>query len=112
MSPMQKCLKRLRDLGYNVGITEHWNHYSKHRQDLFGCIDAVCMRPFTPLLALQVTDITSVSKRMDKAHTIAMEWVSTGGRFEVWGFTPHSKQPPRIMVMTSTGEWAAKEEAA
>jgi len=110
-SPFVKAKARLEALGYTVGKTEHWNHFAKIRQDLFGCVDAVCMRPFSPLLAVQVTDITSVSKRMAKAHTIAMEWISTGNQFWVMGYTPKSKKPPRIMVMMSGGKWAAREEA-
>jgi hypothetical protein len=108
-SPYVKAKARLEALGYQVGKTEYWNSFAKCRVDLFSCIDAVCMRPFTPLLAIQVTDITSVSKRMEKAHKIAMKWVSTGNRFEVWGFTPKSKKPPRIMEMLESGEWDTKQ---
>jgi hypothetical protein len=77
--------------------------------DLFTCIDAICMKPGSPLLAVQVTDITSVSKRMAKAHEIAQHWVSTGNRFQVIGYTPKSKKPPRVMEMGSDGEWISTE---
>ncbi len=110
MSPMQKALKRLRTIGYTVGITEHWNPFSKHRQDLYGCIDLIAMRQGEPLLAIQVTSNTNVSGRMAKSHDVAHDWVSTGNRFEVWGWTPKSKKPPRVMVMTGAGEWVAVKE--
>lgn len=104
-SPFVKAKAKLEALGYTVGKTEHWNHFAKIRQDLFGSIDAIAMRSFTPLLALQVTDITSVSKRMAKAREMAWLWVLTGNRFQVWGYTPKSKKPPRIVSMQDNGEW-------
>jgi hypothetical protein len=107
-SPFVKAKARLEALGYQVGKTEHWNHFAKIRQDLFGCVDAIAMRPGSPLLAVQVTDITSVSKRMEKSLVVALDWVNTGNRFEVWGYTPKSKKPSRVMQMMSTGVWIPK----
>jgi hypothetical protein len=92
-----------------VGKTEYWNHFAKCRVDLFGSIDAICLKPGVPLLALQVTDITSVSKRMSKAHALARDWVTTGNHFQVWGYTPKSKKPPRVMAMSRDGEWVSTE---
>ncbi len=109
-SPYAKSKQRLEKIGYRVGKCEHWNHFAKIRQDLYGCIDLIAMRPGEALLAVQPTDITSVSKRMAKAHQTAIDWVSTGNRFEVWGWTPKSKKPPRVMVMTGAGEWVAVKE--
>ncbi len=111
-SPYAKSKQRLEKIGYRVGKTEHWNSFCKRRQDLFNCIDMVAMRAGEPLLAVQPTDITSVSKRMAKAHEVAKDWVSTGNRFEVWGWTPKSKKPPRVMAMNSSGEWEAIREDA
>ena len=107
-SPFVKAKAALEKLGYVVGKTEHWNPFAHIRVDLFGCIDAVCMRHGSPLLAVQVTDITSVSKRMAKSHAVARQWVSTGGRFQVIGYTPNSRKPPRIMEMNTDGEWEEK----
>lgn len=109
-SPFEKAKKRLVELGYTVGKTEYWNSFVKRRIDLFQCIDAVCMRHGHPLLALQVTTISHVSHRMVKAHSVALQWVSTGNRFEVWGYDQDKpKKPPRIMLMTQTGEWESVE---
>jgi hypothetical protein len=108
-SPYVKAKARLEALGYQVGKTEHWNNYAHVRMDLFNCIDAVCMRSDSPLLAIQVTDITSVSKRMEKAHEVAVSWVSTGNRFQVLGFTPKSKKPPRVIEMQANGEWSSTD---
>ncbi len=109
-SPFVKAKARLELLGYRVGKTENWNSFAKIRQDLFNCIDLIAMRHGEPLLAIQVTSNTNVSGRMAKAHDIAHEWVSTGSRFEVWGYKPKGKEPPRVMVMLGTGEWVAVKE--
>lgn len=110
-SPFEKAKAALVVLGYQVGKTEYWNHFAKCRVDLFGCIDAVCIQPGRTILALQVTDITSVSKRMAKAQDIARVWVGTGNRFQIWGYTPKSKKPPRVMAMARTGEWESETAA-
>ncbi len=104
-SPYAKSKQRLEKIGYRVGKCEHWNHFAKIRQDLYGCIDLIAMRPGEALLAVQPTDITSVSKRMAKAHQTAIDWVSTGNRFEVHGWTAKSKKPPRVMAMRQDGSW-------
>jgi|SRR6185295_10336166 len=110
-SPYEKAKKAFVERGYTVGKVEYWNGFVNRRVDLFGCIDAICMQHGYPLIALQVTGITNVSSRMNKSHAVALQWVSTGNRFEVWGFTPKSKKPPRVMAMTITGEWAMGETA-
>src|SRR5690349_16157054 len=109
-SPFEKAKKRLSEIGYTVGKVEYWNAFCRRRVDLFNCIDAVCMRHGDPLLAVQVTSRSNVSARMKKAHPVALQWVSTGNRFEVWGYTPKSKKPPRVMAMQPTGNWEAIRE--
>ena len=104
-SPYTKAKAQLEAQGYQVGKTEHWNPFARIRVDLFGCIDLVALCPLRPLLAVQVTDSTHVSKRMDKSQALASQWVSTGNRFEVWGYYKRSKQPPRIMRMQQNGAW-------
>jgi hypothetical protein len=104
-SPYEKAKKALAEMGYTVGKVEYWNSFVKRRMDLFGCIDAICMRHGDPLMALQVTSITNVNARMNKSHAVALQWVSTGNRFEVWGYTPKSRKPPRVMAMQQSGEW-------
>ncbi len=105
-SPYEKVKKHLELLGYTVGKTEYWNAFCKRRVDLYGCIDAVAMRHGDPLLAIQVTSRSNVSSRMKKAHAVALQWVSTGNRFEVWG--TEARKPPRVMRMLANGEWEVK----
>ena len=54
MSPLQRTQRELRDQGYFVAKTEHWNHYAKIRQDLFGFIDTLAVNG-KRLLAVQTT---------------------------------------------------------
>jgi hypothetical protein len=57
MSPMQRTLAWLREHGYEAARTEHWNHFAKRRQDLFGFIDVLAVSDHH-LLAIQVSDDT------------------------------------------------------
>ena len=55
MSPMERSLAWLRAHGYEAAKTEHWNHFAKCRQDLFGFIDILAVTGDT-LLAIQCSD--------------------------------------------------------
>ena len=107
-SPYVKVKAHLETLGYTVGKTEHWNPFAKIRQDLFNCVDLVAIRAGSPLVAIQVTSRTNVSNRMVKSQAMAHLWVSTGNRFEIYGYTSKSKKPPRVMRMRLDGTWEAK----
>jgi len=43
-SPTQLSLKFLKEQGYTVDITEHWNPFSRTRKDLFNICDIVALR--------------------------------------------------------------------
>lgn len=64
MTPTQRSLKLLRDDGYTCQIVEHWNPHARIRQDLFGCIDLLCLRG-DETLAVQTTT-TGVAARVRK----------------------------------------------
>lgn len=55
MSPMEHTLAYLRRRGWEVARTEHWNHFAKRRQDLFGFIDVLAVND-SNLVAIQTTD--------------------------------------------------------
>ena len=112
-SPTQKALKELRAAGWTVGIVEHWNPFAKIRQDLYGCIDLVCMLKGCPLLAVQVTSRSNLTARMTKSRAVAEMWVSTGANFQVWGYgTTKTKGRKRAVRMDLSGEWIEIEEAS
>lgn len=70
-SPTQRSLKWLRDKGYKVAITEHWNQWAKVRQDLFGFVDLLAvteegMGSMAHTLAVQTTSYSNMSARITK----------------------------------------------
>jgi hypothetical protein len=64
-SPTQLSLAKLREEGYTCWITEHWNNWSKTRQDLFGFIDIIALKG-KETLAVQTTSATNMSARCKK----------------------------------------------
>jgi hypothetical protein len=52
---MERTLAWLREHGYEAAKTEHWNHFAKRKQDLYGFIDVLAVSEHH-LLAIQVTD--------------------------------------------------------
>lgn len=64
-TPMQRSLAHLRAQGYTVEITEHWNHFSRRRNDLFGFVDILALRG-AETLAIQCTSISNMSARIKK----------------------------------------------
>ena len=87
MSPTQRSLKYLRDLGYHVEIVEHWNNWTKRRHDLWQFADLLAIRK-GEVLAVQVTSGTNVSARVKKIadSEIAPLVREAGIRIEVWGW--------------------------
>ena len=65
MSPTQRSLAYLRNLGYHVEVVEHWNHFARQRRDLWGFADLLAIRP-GEVLAVQVTSGSNVSARVKK----------------------------------------------
>ena len=64
-SPTQLSLAKLREEGYTCWITEHWNNWSKTRQDLFGFIDILALKG-NETLAIQTTTATNLKARVKK----------------------------------------------
>lgn len=64
-STTQKSLAYLRAAGYRCAIVERWNAFAGIRQDLWTFIDLLAVG-HGELLCVQVTDRTSVSKRVAK----------------------------------------------
>lgn len=88
ISPTQRSLKHLRELGFTAQVVERWNHFAKIRQDLFGIIDVLAMRPGIGILGVQATSDSNHAARMAKAKAEPRirEWIESGGRIEVWSW--------------------------
>ena len=66
MTPTQRSLKHLREHGMVAAVVERWNPHAKVRQDLFGCIDILCLTPLGETVGVQATSMSNVSKRITK----------------------------------------------
>jgi hypothetical protein len=98
LSPTQRTLKYLRELGYNAAVTEHWNQFARIRQDLFGFVDVLAIRQ-GETLAVQCTSNTNVSARLNKiADHENTPWLRKAGwRIEVHGWTKGKRGAPRVV---------------
>lgn len=65
VSPTQLTLRHLRSQGYLAEVTERWNPHASIRQDLFGFVDVLAIKP-GETLAVQTTSATNVSARIKK----------------------------------------------
>ena len=87
-SPTQRSLKHLRELGYQVGVTEKWNPFARIRQDLFGFFDMVCVHPERKILGVQTTTRPNMAARLEKAkgNAALVAWILAGGCIQVHGW--------------------------
>lgn len=66
-SPTQRSLKLLRDDGYYAEIVEHWNTFSRRRNDMFGFADIFCIHEKTgDTKVVQTTSASNMSARINK----------------------------------------------
>ena len=84
----QRALAELRKQGCTAAIAERWNPHARIRQDLFGFVDVVALRPVThDILALQVTTSRTAEREQKiAALDAARAWMQCGGAIEVWGY--------------------------
>lgn len=89
-SPTARTLDLFRELGYEVGIVERYNHHTRTRHDLFGCIDLVAMpkqttNPAYGALGIQACAGPSHAARLAKAKAEPRlrTWLAAGNRFAV-----------------------------
>lgn len=65
LSPTQLTLRYLTAEGYTAAVVEKWNPHARIRQDLFGFIDVLAIRP-GETLAVQTTTAANVASRVRK----------------------------------------------
>jgi len=68
VSPTQRTLKRLRESGEYplVEVVEHYNFFSKKRNDLYGILDILAIDIKGNTVGLQVTSYSNISARIKK----------------------------------------------
>lgn len=89
MTPTARTLAYLRRGGFTVDVVERWLPRVGRRKDFLGCIDILaCRRGETGVLAIQATTLANVSARVAKSRGqgALSVWLSSGQRFEVWGW--------------------------
>jgi hypothetical protein len=88
MTPTKLTLRHLRDAGWPlVEVVEHWNPHARVRNDLFGFVDVLAVRP-GETLAVQTTTAANVSARVRKIadHSNIAALREAGWAIEVWGW--------------------------
>ena len=88
-SPTQRTLAALRKDGYTCAITERWNPHAHIRQDLYGFVDVLAIKPDYGILAVQACAGGDHAKRRTKilAEPRAKLWLECGGRICVCSWT-------------------------
>ena len=91
MTPTQRSLAALRELGYLVEVVEKWNSFTRTRKDLWGWADLLAIRR-GEVLAVQVTSegVANRVKKVTDSETIGRVR-EAGVRVEVHGWRKNSK---------------------
>lgn len=91
MTPTQRSLAALRELGYLVEVVEKWNSFTRTRKDLWGWADLLAIRR-GEVLAVQVTSegVVNRVKKVTDSETIARVR-EAGVRVEVHGWRKNVK---------------------
>jgi len=92
-SPSQRSLAHLRKNGYLPWVVEHFNTWTKRRQDLYGFGDILAIGN-GEIVIVQTTTAANMAAREKKILTNphAHEWVMNGGTIVVHGW---AKRGPR-----------------
>ena len=98
MSPTQRTIRELKNMGRRCAIVEKWNPFARRagtefkgiKQDLFGIIDIIALDPERGVVGVQACG-SSFKQHLDKIlrdeEQSAQEWLSTPGAvFELWGW--------------------------
>ena len=91
MTPTQRSLAALRNLGYLVEVVEKWNSFTRTRKDLWGWADLLAIRR-GEVLAVQVTSegVANRVKKVTDSETIGRVR-EAGVRVEVHGWRKNVK---------------------
>lgn len=92
MTPTQRTLKALREMGRACGIVERFNRFAgPHgvRQDLWGFIDIVAMSKEDGIIGVQScgqSHSQHKKKILGECGDLAKLWLSCGGKIELWSW--------------------------
>lgn len=113
MSPTARTLKLLRDKGYQAGVVERYNSFTKQRNDLFGCIDLIAVKPGHGIVGVQACAGASHAARVKKSaeQPGLRAWLDSGGGFVVVSWAKQGGRGKR-KVWTDRWEWLTVKELA
>lgn len=99
MTPSQRSLKLLRESGWVPWIVERWNQHARIRQDMYGFVDIVAIKP-NKTLAVQTTSWSNISARKQKIiHSdLVLDVLGAGWEINIHGWRKNKK----------TGRWEVK----
>lgn len=108
----QMTLKWLKKNGYECGIVEKWNQFSRRRIDLFNIIDIVAMKEG------ELVGVQSTSQGGKSSHytTIIEEprsrlWLSTGSKLLLLTWTKVlKKRGGKAKIWKANEYWITEEE--
>ena len=86
MSPTARSLKELREQGFIAQVVEHYNSFSRKRNDLFGIFDIVAIRD-GETIGIQVTTESNNSARKNKIIDTSSHlrpWLRAGNLCQLW----------------------------
>lgn len=97
MTPTARTLKLARELGFEAGVVERYNSFTKQRYDLYGCIDLILMKPGVGIIGVQACAGSSHAARRSKimAEPRMRTWIESGGRLEIWSFSKRGERGKR-----------------
>ena len=87
-SPTTRSKKALADDGWHPEKTEHWNHYTQRRHDLFGFVDFIGFD----------TDLTGAATPCGSAHPTGCPMELHCVLIQVTDSTSHSKHRKKILA--------------
>lgn len=90
MTPTQRTIRELKNLGRECAIAEKWIPGANIRRDLFGIIDVVALDPERGVVGIQSTG-SAFSQHYQKltveCYQNTFNWLSTpGASLELWGW--------------------------
>ena len=107
ISPTQRSLKELRTNGYTAQVVEKFNPFAHIRQDLFGFIDIVAIKPeVSGVLGVQTTTQAHVPDHVEKIITNSnfRTWIDSGNKFVIHGWSKKGAKGKRKVWTLTTSE--------
>jgi len=100
MSPTQRSLAQLKELGYRPAVVEKTIPRTFIKQDCFGA-DILALKAGQPFLAIQTTTGSNHSARHAKleAEGFITLWTGAGAALEIWSWT-HARPRGKRKVWT------------